>query len=73
MKYNLFFVYLCMEIKYGITGNYYVYSDNKDDLKAICNMIDKAESSIYFNKKYSVYSIRIKNKYHKKLIKTFLK
>lgn len=70
----IYFLYVCsMEIKYGITGNYYVYSDNKDDLISVCKLINKAESSIYFNKKYSVYSIRIKNKYHKKLIKTFLK
>lgn len=58
-----------MKIQYGITGNYYVTSIIKEDIIKICKLIFKAESSIYFNKKYKVWTIRIKDQHQKNLLK----
>lgn len=58
-----------MKIKYGITGNYYAYSNNKQDLIDLCSRINKSISSIYWNSKYEVWVIRIKNKNHKTNLK----
>ena len=54
-----------MNYKYGITGNYYYTSLDKKELEAVCLVIGKAKSSIYYNKKYNTWVIRIKSKKHK--------
>ena len=58
-----------MKIKHGITGNYYCYSNNKNDIIRICDLIGKSINSIYWNKKHEVYCIRIKNKKQKEILK----
>lgn len=60
-----------MEIKYGITGNYYAFSKDKNDLIELCTQINKAVNSIYWNTKYEYWVIRIKSKVHKKLLKGY--
>lgn len=49
----------------GITGNFYLWSDGKDILQAFCKGMGKSISSIYYNRKYKVYAVRIKSKKHK--------
>lgn len=54
-----------MKCKTGITGNLYFLSEDKADIENVCLAIGKSFNAIYFNKKYSVWAIRIKNKNHK--------
>lgn len=54
-----------MNYKMGITGNYYYTSVTREPLIAICNAIGKSVNSIYYNKKYKLYVVRIKSKHHK--------
>jgi hypothetical protein len=49
-------------LKIGVGGNYYVICDTKEKLIPICNQINKSVNSIYFNKKYECWAIRIKSK-----------
>lgn len=58
-----------IKIKYGITGNYYAFSDDLKDVEDICLKINKSKSSIYYNIKYKKWVIKIKNKKQKKLLK----
>ena len=58
-----------MNYKVGITGNYYFTAVSKELLIPICNKIGKSVNSIYFNKKYGVYVIKIKSKHYKRKVK----
>jgi hypothetical protein len=49
-------------LKVGLGGNYYVVCDVKEHLIEICNTINKSVKSIYFNRKYGCWVIRVKNK-----------
>lgn len=60
-----------MTIRYGITGNYYVTSKHILELVEVCENISKSKKSIYFNKKYRLWAIRIKSRKHKKILKKF--
>lgn len=53
----------------GLTGNHYVYGFDKESVSDIAKMINKSINSVYFNKKYMVWSIRIKNKSQKEMLK----
>jgi hypothetical protein len=68
-----YFLSLSMKINYGITGNYYITSDSKEELIGICQLIQRAVSSIYYNKKYKIWAIRIKDKSTKNLIRSALR
>ena len=46
-----------MNYKVGLTGNHYVYGDNK------------STKSVYWNRKYSVWAIRVKNTKQKDLLR----
>lgn len=59
-------------IKTGITGNMYVYSSIKDEVEKIAEEIGKSTGSVYFNKKYRCYAIRIKSKTHKERLKQIM-
>lgn len=50
----------------GITGNLYFTSKKKEELNKVCNLIGKSVNSIYYNKKFNMWVIRIKSKKHKK-------
>lgn len=56
-----------MERKIGITGNLYFTSQYKQELEEFCTKIGKSKKSVYYNKKYRTYAIRIKSKLHKRL------
>lgn len=60
-----------MTFRYGITGNYYVISERREKLEELCLKIGKAKSSVYWNKKYQVFAVRVKNKKTKILLKNF--
>lgn len=64
-----------MQVKYsvGITGNHYVYGEDKDAVNTVATMINKSLNSVYWNKKYSVWAIRIKNKNQKELLRNIFK
>jgi hypothetical protein len=64
-----------MKVKYsvGITGNHYVYGEDKYAVDAVASMINKSLNSVYWNKKYSVWAIRIKNKNQKELLRNIFK
>jgi len=53
-------------IKFGVGGNVYVVCKSRTPLKNICTAIGKAQSSIYWSKKYGCYAFRIKQKAMKK-------
>lgn len=54
-----------MKKRVGLGGNLYYWSQNKSELVDKCNEIGKSPGSIYYNKKYSTWVIRIKSKKHK--------
>jgi hypothetical protein len=56
-------------VKHGITGNMYAYSEKRDIIMRICLEIGKSPNSIYFNKDYDMWAIRVKSKAHKKKLK----
>ena len=58
-----------MEVRVGITGNYYITSNNRDELVDACKIISKSIKSIYWSTKYKVWAVRSKSKKHKKKIK----
>lgn len=58
-----------LQIRHGITGNYYAFCINKEPVIQFCLQINKPTSCIYFNKKYNVWVIRIKSKQSKEIIK----
>ena len=58
-----------IEINYGITGNYYVTSDSKDELIEVCNKIDKSINSTKWHTKHKKFVIRIKDKKTKAKLK----
>lgn len=60
------------KIRYGLTGNYYVTSESKEEVIEASLLIGKALSSIYYNSKFKVYVIRIKSWIHKRKIKEYL-
>ncbi len=62
-----------MKYKVGITGNHYVYGSDKDKIIEIAILINKSLNSVYWNKKYSVWAIRIKNEKQKDLLRTIFK
>ncbi len=57
----------------GLTGNHYVYSTNKENVTKVASLIDKSIFSIYFNKTYSVWAIRVKNKAQKEKLREIFK
>lgn len=59
-----------VEYKIGLTGNAYVFSKNKDSVVEICLKIGKSIKSVYFNKKYKLYAIRVKDKKTKTMLKS---
>jgi hypothetical protein len=54
--------------KVGITGNHYVYSKEKEPVVEVSLLINKSINSVYFNKKYELWVIRIKNKKQKEIL-----
>lgn len=60
-----------MEIKYGITGNYYIYSLNKEEVLKITIWLNRSVNSIYWNNKYQKWVLRIKRKSDKLKIKNY--
>lgn len=62
-----------MEIKHGITGNYYITSPHKSQVVSICQYIDKAPSSIYWSDKYQCWCARVKCKKHKDNLRFLVK
>ncbi len=66
---------MIQKVKYsvGITGNHYVYGDDKEAVNTIALMINKSLNSVYWNEKYSVWAIRIKNKNQKLLLRNIFK
>jgi len=62
-------LFLTPTLKVGLGGNYYVLCDDSEQLVGICYSIDKSINSIYFNKKYGCYAIRVKNKKQKETLK----
>ena len=54
-----------MNYRVGIGGNLYVWSKNDCEIIALCDKIGKARSSMYWNRKFKVWTIRIKNKKQK--------
>lgn len=50
----------------GLGGNHYAVSVCRDDIVSVCNAIDKSTKSIYFNRKYNLWVVRVKNKTHKR-------
>ena len=57
-------------LKIGLGGNYYIICNSPEKLAVVCEEIDKSLNSIYYNKKYSCFAIRIKSNHHKKKIMT---
>jgi flagellar biosynthesis/type III secretory pathway chaperone len=57
-------------ITYGITGNYYATSNDKNELVTVCNQIGKSISSIRWSVKHNTWAIRVKSKKHKKALKS---
>lgn len=57
-------------LKVGLGGNFYVTSTDKNNLDAICVMIKKARSAVYFNEKHNCWVVRVKSKKQKVLLKT---
>jgi hypothetical protein len=62
-----------ISITYGITGNYYITSEKKEEVESVCNKIEKCLNSITFHPKYKVWVARIKEKKHKASLKNYLK
>jgi hypothetical protein len=56
-----------LTIQHDITGNLYIYSYDEQKLKNFCSLINKSKGSVYYNKKYKCFAIRIKNAKHKKM------
>lgn len=48
--------------KVGLTGNHYVYGFDENCVKDIAILIGEKEDIVYFNEKYHVFTIRIKDK-----------
>jgi len=59
-------------LKIGLGGNYYVICDTKEKLVTICNQINKSVNSIYFNKKYNCWAIKIKRERTKQQLLTIM-
>ncbi len=59
--------------KVGITGNHYVYSTDKEPVVEVSLLIKKSINSVYFNKKYNLWAIRIKNKKQKEILQELFK
>lgn len=57
------------DIYYGITGNFYIVSDEKVILESICNRLEKATSAIKWHDKHQCYVVRFKSKRHKTRIR----
>ena len=55
-------------IKMGLGGNLYVYSTDRSNLEAICIIINKARSSVYFSGKHGCWAMRVKSSKHRKLL-----
>lgn len=53
----------------GITGNHYVWGDDKLAIENIAKEIGKSINSVYWNKKFGVWVIRVKRKSQKILLK----
>jgi len=64
--------FLVPTLKVGLGGNYYVICDVKEHLIEICNTISKSVNSIYYNKKYCCWVIRVKNKATKRKLLTLM-
>lgn len=47
----------------------YLICSQKEPLLPICDLLDKSRNSVYFNKKYQCYAIRVKSRLHKKILK----
>ena len=58
-----------MRFRYGITGNYYFTSINKEDLIEVCNILGISLGRIKFLEEDQFYVLRIKSKKTKKLAK----
>jgi len=57
------------KFRIGLNGNYYVYCDIREPLVEITGQIGKSANSIYYNKKYEIWAIRVKQNIHKILLK----
>lgn len=57
------------QFRFGITGNYYVFCDLKEPLIDIAVKLKKSINSIYFNSRYKVWVIKVKNKTQKNILK----
>lgn len=56
---------------HGLTGNYYVVCEDKTKLENVCKIINKSFSAIYYSVSYECWSIRVKCRKHKQLIKEY--
>ena len=60
---------MTMGIHHGITGNYYIVSRDRMKIAEVCKQIGKAESSIYYSRRYEAWVARVKNKKQKLKLK----
>lgn len=58
-----------VSIKYGITGNYYAVSKDKNQLIDLCRKIGKSPNSIGWSEKFGTWVFRVKNRTHKNRLK----
>lgn len=56
------------QFKIGLNQNYYVFCKIKEPLIQVSTNIGKSQNSIYFNEKYNVFAIRVKQKHQKNLL-----
>jgi hypothetical protein len=62
-----------MKIQYGLTGNWYVTSENKEDLVGMCVTLNRKISCIQWSSKYNTWVIRVKDKKQKLILKIISK
>lgn len=60
-----------MNIKRTFTGNKYILG-SEEELKHICDTIQKSRSAIHFSERYNCYVMCIKSKNHKARLKELL-
>lgn len=49
-------------IRFGIIGNWYCISEDKQELIKLCKALNKSIDSIYWSTKYNIFAFRVKNK-----------
>ena len=56
-------------IRFGVSGNVYVFCKIKSPLERVCRDIGKAQSAIYWNKKHECFCFSVRGSRQRKALK----